>query len=71
MYDFFFRIGRARDATQELVGVVVFLQPLEVQVCSSVSAVTCNKIQAIKVDPSTTLHTLHIMCMTETYNDCW
>jgi hypothetical protein len=42
MNDFFFRIGRTRDATQALVGVVAFLLALEVQWCSSFSAVTCN-----------------------------
>jgi hypothetical protein len=30
------------DATQALVGVVVFLLALEVQVCSSIKTVTCN-----------------------------
>jgi hypothetical protein len=32
----------ANDITQEAVGVIVFLLPLEVQVCSSVIAVTCK-----------------------------
>jgi hypothetical protein len=54
-----FRIGAAREATQALMGVAVFLLPLEVQVCSSINAVTCNKIQPTKLDPPTTLHTLH------------
>jgi hypothetical protein len=43
MYGFFLRIGKARDATHELMGVVVFHLPLEVQVFSSVKAITYNK----------------------------
>jgi hypothetical protein len=43
MCGFFWRIGRARDATHELVGVVIFRLPFEVQVCSSVNVVTYKK----------------------------
>jgi hypothetical protein len=47
MKGFLLRIGRAREANQELVRVVVFLLPLDVQQCSSISDVTykITKIQ--------------------------
>jgi hypothetical protein len=44
--DFFLRIERVWDATQVLVGVVVFLLALEVQLCLSVKDVTYKKRDA-------------------------
>jgi hypothetical protein len=64
MCAFFLRIGRARDATQVLVGITDFLLPLEVQVCSSVNAVTYNKLGT-----STTLHNVYYKTLTMTIGD--
>jgi hypothetical protein len=54
MNGFFLKIGMARDATQALVGVVVFLLPLEIQRCSSVNAVTCKTPKFQQHQPTNT-----------------
>jgi hypothetical protein len=43
MCGIFWLIGRVREATQEPMGIVVFLLPEKVQVCSSIIIVTCNQ----------------------------
>jgi hypothetical protein len=69
MCAFFLRIGRARDATQVLVGITDFLLPLEVQVCSLVNAVTYKKKHANKLGTSTTLHNVYYKTLTMTIGD--
>jgi hypothetical protein len=68
---FFVRIGRPRDATQESVDVVVFVLPLEVQVCSSIGAVTYNQKDGKDMSAPNTRTYKELSELNITYNDCW
>jgi hypothetical protein len=57
----FFMIGKERYATQELVGVVVFLLPLEVQRCSLAMAVTYNILYGNTLDIETSKHRMQFV----------
>jgi hypothetical protein len=77
MKGFFLRIRRAREVTQELVGVVVFLLPLDVQRCSSISTVTC-KTTKIQQHQLTNIKMIHWALqehkegsIKKTYNNGW
>jgi hypothetical protein len=71
MCGLFVRIGRSRDPTYKLVGAIVFLLPLEVQLCSLDIDVICNQRDGNIPPIRTKEMERNATKVKNSYNDCW